>query len=217
LDAAHRSKVSTEIFAQNSKDFTDTPRLRDAATRRVRRRSVEDLRDAAHSRLAKMRLEPGDQPATFRHSTLAPHANESCDVGTQEPRPDGSLMVGPIALARRSDDARHEARIIIRQRAQADRRQELSLDDVKNSLGMRRTEQRMGKTDREDLIRPNARIAAVAVNRVLLPVFADPNDKSAISILERVFPERRVIPIDCRELIWGLGTFHCLTQQQPAV
>ena len=52
---------------------------------------------------------------------------------------------------------------------------------------------------------------------LLLPTFADPNDKTALSILQKLFPDRRVIGIDCRELIWGLGTFHCLTQQQPAV
>ena len=52
---------------------------------------------------------------------------------------------------------------------------------------------------------------------VLLPTFADPNDAKAIAVLEKVFPTRRIIPIDCRELIWGLGAFHCLTQQQPAV
>ncbi|MDB6153897.1 MAG: Agmatine deiminase [Chthoniobacteraceae bacterium] len=52
---------------------------------------------------------------------------------------------------------------------------------------------------------------------VLLPVFADSNDRWAIAVLEKVFPTRKVIPIDCRELIWGLGAFHCLTQQQPAI
>jgi agmatine deiminase len=52
---------------------------------------------------------------------------------------------------------------------------------------------------------------------VLVPTFADPADKMALSILSKCFPNRRVIGIDCRELIWGLGTFHCLTQQQPAV
>jgi agmatine deiminase len=52
---------------------------------------------------------------------------------------------------------------------------------------------------------------------VLVPTFADPNDEAALSILGNCFPDRRVIGIDCRELIWGLGTFHCLTQQQPAV
>jgi agmatine deiminase len=48
-------------------------------------------------------------------------------------------------------------------------------------------------------------------------MFADPNDEAALSILREVFPNRLTIGIDCRELIWGLGTFHCLTQQQPAV
>jgi agmatine deiminase len=57
----------------------------------------------------------------------------------------------------------------------------------------------------------------IANSCVLLPAFADPNDEIASSILQKLFPDRRVIGIDCRELIWGLGTFHCLTQQQPAV
>jgi agmatine deiminase len=52
---------------------------------------------------------------------------------------------------------------------------------------------------------------------VLVPTFADPHDETVLSILQELFPDRRVIGIDCRELIWGLGTFHCLTQQQPAV
>ena len=57
----------------------------------------------------------------------------------------------------------------------------------------------------------------IANTRVLVPTFADANDEAAISVLRECFPDRRVIGIDCRELIWGLGTFHCLTQQQPAV
>jgi agmatine deiminase len=57
----------------------------------------------------------------------------------------------------------------------------------------------------------------IANTRVLVPTFADPNDEAALSILRECFPGRHVIGIDCRELIWGLGTFHCLTQQQPAV
>jgi agmatine deiminase len=57
----------------------------------------------------------------------------------------------------------------------------------------------------------------IANTCVLVPTFGDPNDERAIWILEKLFPDRRVIGIDCRELIWGLGTFHCLTQQQPAV
>jgi agmatine deiminase len=57
----------------------------------------------------------------------------------------------------------------------------------------------------------------IANTCVLVPTFADPNDETALSILGDCFPDRRVIGIDCRELIWGLGTFHCLTQQQPAI
>jgi len=52
---------------------------------------------------------------------------------------------------------------------------------------------------------------------VLMPAFRDPADAWAESVLTEVFPGRKIVPIDCRELIWGLGAFHCLTQQQPAV
>jgi agmatine deiminase len=56
----------------------------------------------------------------------------------------------------------------------------------------------------------------IANTRVLVPTFGDPNDEAALSILRECFPHRRVVGVDCRELIWGLGAFHCLTQQQPA-
>lgn len=52
---------------------------------------------------------------------------------------------------------------------------------------------------------------------VLLPVFKDTNDQWAIAVLQKAFANRKVVPIDCRDLIWGLGAFHCLTQQQPDV
>jgi len=57
----------------------------------------------------------------------------------------------------------------------------------------------------------------IANQIVLVPTFADRADEAVLSILRKCFLNRRVIGIDCRELIWGLGTFHCLTQQQPAV
>jgi agmatine deiminase len=56
----------------------------------------------------------------------------------------------------------------------------------------------------------------IANSVVLLPVFNEHNDSWAVSALHEAFPSRRIVPIDCRELIWGLGAFHCLTQQQPA-
>jgi agmatine deiminase len=57
----------------------------------------------------------------------------------------------------------------------------------------------------------------IANTCVLVPTFADPADEAALPILRECFPNRHVIGIDCRELIWGLGAFHCLTQQQPTV
>jgi agmatine deiminase len=51
---------------------------------------------------------------------------------------------------------------------------------------------------------------------VLVPVFNDPADGRALNVLEESFKDRRIIPIYCRDLVWGLGTLHCMTQQQPA-
>ena len=50
---------------------------------------------------------------------------------------------------------------------------------------------------------------------VLLPVFDDPQDAVARETLQSLFPDREVVGIDARDLVWGLGAFHCLTQQVP--
>jgi len=52
---------------------------------------------------------------------------------------------------------------------------------------------------------------------VLVPTFAHRNDAAALAVIARCFPGRRVVGIDARELVWGLGAFHCVTQQQPAL
>jgi agmatine deiminase len=51
---------------------------------------------------------------------------------------------------------------------------------------------------------------------VLLPVFGHPNDKKAEAVLRGLFPKRRVVPLRCEDVVWGMGTIHCLSQQQPA-
>jgi agmatine deiminase len=56
----------------------------------------------------------------------------------------------------------------------------------------------------------------IANNVVLLPVFGHANDTRAAETLQKLFPDRRVVPINCEPLVWGMGTIHCLTQQQPA-
>lgn len=52
-------------------------------------------------------------------------------------------------------------------------------------------------------------------NTVLLPIFRHKNDKIALSTIQEQFPNRRVAGIDCSDLVYGLGTIHCITQQQP--
>ena len=55
----------------------------------------------------------------------------------------------------------------------------------------------------------------IANGIVLVPVFNDPNDRVALNTLARVMPDREIIPIYCGDLVLGLGTLHCMTQQQP--
>ncbi len=55
----------------------------------------------------------------------------------------------------------------------------------------------------------------IANRLVLAPTFNDPADRVALAALARAFPDREVAGINSTDLIWGLGTLHCLTQQEP--
>ncbi len=73
------------------------------------------------------------------------------------------------------------------------------------------------RLDREGLRLPASHANFYIANTaVLMPAFGGVSDHVAAALLADLFPTRKIIPIDCRELIWGLGAFHCLTQQQPA-
>jgi agmatine deiminase len=52
--------------------------------------------------------------------------------------------------------------------------------------------------------------------KVLVPTFNDPNDRKALGILAECFPGREVVGIHAVDLVWGLGTIHCLTHEEPA-
>ena len=56
----------------------------------------------------------------------------------------------------------------------------------------------------------------IANEVVLVPTYRHANDAKAVDILQKCFPARRAIGVDSTELIWGLGSFHCITQQEPA-
>jgi len=73
----------------------------------------------------------------------------------------------------------------------------------------------------EPLVFDGQRLPASYVNfyicneAVLVPTFNDPNDRIALGILADLFTDRKVVGIHAVDLVWGLGTLHCLTQQQP--
>jgi agmatine deiminase len=56
----------------------------------------------------------------------------------------------------------------------------------------------------------------IANGVVIVPTFNDPNDRVAMNEIARVMPDRAVVGIHAVDLVWGLGTLHCLTQQEPA-
>jgi agmatine deiminase len=57
----------------------------------------------------------------------------------------------------------------------------------------------------------------IANKYVVVPTFRDKNDDRALTILQKCFPDRKVIGLDSVDIIWGLGSFHCLSQQEPSV
>jgi agmatine deiminase len=52
---------------------------------------------------------------------------------------------------------------------------------------------------------------------VIVPTFNDPNDRKALGILSELITDRPVVGIHAVDLVYGFGTLHCLTQQQPAL
>ena len=56
----------------------------------------------------------------------------------------------------------------------------------------------------------------IANSAVLVPTFNDENDRIALGILAELFPTRKICGIHAVDLVWGLGTLHCLTQQEPS-
>jgi agmatine deiminase len=57
----------------------------------------------------------------------------------------------------------------------------------------------------------------IANESVIVPTFRDKHDQKALDILADCFPNRRIVGIDSTDIIWGLGSFHCLSQQEPGV
>jgi agmatine deiminase len=55
----------------------------------------------------------------------------------------------------------------------------------------------------------------IANKYVIVPTFRDKNDDKALNILQKCFADRKVIGLDSTDIIWGLGSFHCLSQQEP--
>ncbi|MEI6185542.1 MAG: agmatine deiminase family protein, partial [Bacteroidota bacterium] len=57
----------------------------------------------------------------------------------------------------------------------------------------------------------------ISNSAVVVPTYRDKNDEVALSILSSLFKDRKVVGIDSTDVIWGLGSWHCLSQQEPLV
>lgn len=57
----------------------------------------------------------------------------------------------------------------------------------------------------------------IANGIVVVPTYRCKNDERALEVLQAVFPDREIVGIDSTDIIWGLGSFHCLSQQEPAL
>ena len=55
----------------------------------------------------------------------------------------------------------------------------------------------------------------IANGTVIVPTFNDPKDRIALGIIAECFPDREVVGLHCVDFVWGLGTIHCATQQEP--
>ncbi|MBC8051819.1 MAG: agmatine deiminase family protein [Sphingobacteriaceae bacterium] len=75
----------------------------------------------------------------------------------------------------------------------------------------------------DDVVYDGMRLPASYANyyisngHVIVPTYRSDKDEKALEIISQCYPEREVVGIDSTEIIWGLGSFHCLSQQEPAV
>jgi agmatine deiminase len=60
-------------------------------------------------------------------------------------------------------------------------------------------------------------ILYLAKGVVVAPVFNQKNDQEALSVLQKLLPDRKVVGVDCTNLVYGFGTIHCISQQQPSI
>ena len=110
---------------------------------------------------------------------------------------------------------------------QSDENYELLQENLENLKGMKLLDGRSLKVIELPMPRPveydEQRLPAsyanfyIANKVVVVPVFNDKNDDKALEIIQSVFPDRKVIGIDSVDIIWGLGSFHCLSQQEPSI
>src|SRR5205807_4960628 len=115
-----------KVFGRRAENLPDTPGLGDAAAGGVGRVAVEDLGDAAGARFGEVGLERGQDAPPFGDAGFAAHADERGEVRSEEPRPDRALVIGAVALARATEVRADETRVVRRQRAQSDGREQLS-------------------------------------------------------------------------------------------
>jgi agmatine deiminase len=57
----------------------------------------------------------------------------------------------------------------------------------------------------------------ISNKHVIVPTFRSEKDDQALQIISECFPNRETVGIDSTDIIWGLGSFHCLSQQEPSV
>lgn len=57
----------------------------------------------------------------------------------------------------------------------------------------------------------------IANSAVVMPTYRSKNDEKALGILQQCFPDKKIVGIDSTDIVWGLGSFHCLSQQEPEV
>src|SRR5262245_16582933 len=142
-----------------AQDLRDAPRLRDASSRRVWIDGVEDLADGTDARLVEVRDEAVEESASAG-AVFRVHLEPGIDEGTDEPRPDGALMVRGVPCPEIAVIGRLEIGMVQRERAKPERRHELVPRDVDHRLPSRAVEHWVRQRNGEELVRATCGIVA---------------------------------------------------------